>query len=73
VSDLVEHCYARGWTDGLPVVPPTAERVQRMLGDHADQRDEVVAVLDPSGGIATREKVAANAVMAGCLPASLPT
>jgi len=72
VTDLVEHCYAQGWTDGLPVVPPTRERVDAMLGDRADRADDVVAVLHPSGGVATLEKVAANAVMAGCLPQHLP-
>jgi hypothetical protein len=71
-SDLVEECYRRGWTDGLPVVPPTPERVEQMLGADAASRDEVVAVLPPSGGVATLEVVAANAVMAGCLPSYLP-
>ena len=43
--DLIEECFTRGWTDGLPVVPPTRARVERMLGDRIDQRDEVVATL----------------------------
>jgi hypothetical protein len=72
VTDLVEHCYEQGWTDGLPVVPPTPGRVDALLGDRMDRRDEVVAVLDPAGGVATLEKVAANAVMAGCRPEYLP-
>lgn len=72
MDDLVERCYERGWTDGLPVVPPTPARVEAMLGERAGCRDEVVAVLPPSGGVATLEKVAANAVMAGCRPAYLP-
>ena len=70
MTDLIEHCYAQGWTDGLPVVPPTQERVRQMLGQR--DGDEVVAVLHPARGVATREKVAANAVMAGCLPEHLP-
>lgn len=69
--DLVEECYARGWTDGLPVVPPTASRVDRMMASF-DDHDEVVAVLAPSGALVTRRLVAANAVMAGCLPEHLP-
>ncbi|MEZ5099987.1 MAG: hypothetical protein R3C15_09365 [Thermoleophilia bacterium] len=72
VADDVEACFAAGWTDGLPVVPPTRERVERMLGAWADRRGEVVCVLAPQGGHATLEKVAANAVMAGCLPEHLP-
>jgi hypothetical protein len=72
VVDLIEECFARGWSDGLPVVPPTRERVERMLGARADRRDEVVATLPPSMGMATLEKVAANAVMAGCTPDLLP-
>ncbi|MCS6800948.1 MAG: hypothetical protein RMM58_03920 [Chloroflexota bacterium] len=68
--DLIEQCYAEGWTDGLPVVPPTRERVDAMLGGRPP--DEVVAVLPPSGAEATLEKIAANAVMAGCLPAYFP-
>lgn len=70
--DLIEHCYAQGWTDGLPVVPPTRERVDRMLGGWGEARDTVVAVLAPSQGTATLERVAANAVMAGCEPQHLP-
>src|SRR5690606_23379697 len=72
MTELLEHCHRQGWTDGLPVVPPTAERVERMLGERQAQRNEVVAVLPPSQGVATLEKVAANAVMAGCLPEHLP-
>jgi hypothetical protein len=72
MNNLIEHCYRQGWTDGLPVVPPTEARVSQMLGSRSDQRDVVVAVLDPSGSEATLGNIAANAVMAGCLPAYLP-
>ncbi len=68
----IEACYALGWTDGLPVVPPTPERVEAMLGAWAPRRAEPIATLLPSGGVATVEKIAANAVMAGCLPEFLP-
>ncbi|MCY4085873.1 MAG: hypothetical protein OXG37_03055 [Actinomycetia bacterium] len=67
-----EACYELGWTDGLPVIPPTLERVERMLGELSHRRDEVIAVLPPAGGMATLEKIAANAVMAGCRPEYLP-
>ena len=68
----VERCYELGWTDGLPVVPPTPERVDAMLGSRVANRHETVAVLEPTGAKATHEKVAANAVMAGCLPEYFP-
>lgn len=65
-SEAIEACFENGWSDGLAVVPPTVDRVQRMLGD----RDplEVIGVIPPAGGVATREKLAASAAMAGCLP-----
>jgi hypothetical protein len=73
VNDLLlEHCYDAGWTDGLPVVPPTPERVEAMLGGMVARSDEVVTTLDPGGGEATYEKIAANAVLAGCLPTFFP-
>ena len=62
---------SRGWGDGLPLVAPTPERVDAMLEDAADP-DEVVAVLPPRGGEATRRAIAVNAVMAGCPIGVLP-
>jgi hypothetical protein len=63
---------ARGWADGLPFIPPKEERVARMLS-YADRAPkEVVAVLPPRWGEATVEKIAVNAVMAGCLPQYFP-
>ncbi|MBI3965648.1 MAG: hypothetical protein HY329_08435 [Chloroflexi bacterium] len=58
--------YVRGWTDGLPIVPPTERRVEAMLAAGSWPRDEVLAVVPPRLGAATAEKVAINAVMAGC-------
>lgn len=72
LEDDVEACYARGWSDGLPVVPPTEERVLRMLTGTDRAPDEVVAVVPPDLVEATVEKVAVNAVLAGCLPEHLP-
>ena len=60
------------WSDGLPVLPPTPERVARMLGRHGAQRAEIVATLAPRSGRATREAIAINAVLAGALPEHLP-
>jgi hypothetical protein len=71
-QDPFEFMFERGLTDGLPVIPPTRERVLRMLtGTRRDPR-EVIASLAPNMGPATVEKIAANAVMAGCRPEYLP-
>lgn len=64
--------YAAGVTDGLPVVPPTAERVARMLKQCGFAADEVLTQLPPAYAAATWQDIAINAVMAGCLPACLP-
>ena len=71
-EDEWEQMYARGWSDGLPVVPPTAERVMRMLGGTTRHPHEIVTVVPPDLVECTVEKVAINAVMAGCLPEYLP-
>ena len=64
--------FERGWSDGFPVVPPTPDRVDRMLRATTRRRDEVIAILEPGFGVATVEKIAINALMAGCLPEYLP-
>jgi hypothetical protein len=64
--------YERGYTDGLPVIPPTEPAVLAMLDAARMQPDELIAVVPPEGGPATAEKVAINAVMAGCLPEYFP-
>ncbi|HXU37135.1 MAG TPA: TlpA disulfide reductase family protein [Blastocatellia bacterium] len=64
--DPFEYCSIFG--DPLPVIPPTVERVDRMLAACALSPDEVVALIPPNYGAATVEKIAANAVMAGCKP-----
>ncbi|RKU19526.1 hypothetical protein C6503_07570 [Candidatus Poribacteria bacterium] len=71
-EDLIEVCYEKGWTDGLPVVPPTPARVERILTGTDRDPDELIAAVPPKWGRATVEKVAINAVMAGCKPAYLP-
>lgn len=71
-EDEFEAMYARGWSDGLPLVPPTPERVERMLSGTTRAPDEVVCVMPPDLVDCTVEKVAVNAVMAGCLPEYLP-
>ena len=72
LEDEIETAFDRGWTDGLPVVPPTPARVLRMLDGTTRAPDEVVAVVPPDLVPATVEKVAVNAVMAGCKPEYLP-
>ncbi|MCC7105842.1 MAG: hypothetical protein IT307_11925 [Chloroflexi bacterium] len=62
----------RGWSDGLPLVPPTPERVARMLGSWAERGAEVVGPVLPSNRLATLGSIAANCVMAGCRPEYLP-
>jgi len=71
-EDEFEAMFARGWTDGLPVVPPTRERVLRMLSGTTRAPSDVVALCPPDLVELTVEKIAINAVMAGCLPEYLP-
>ncbi|MCB0994758.1 MAG: thioredoxin family protein, partial [Acidimicrobiales bacterium] len=71
-EDEHEALFDLGWTDGLPVVPPTVERVGRMLDGTSRTPDDVVAVVGPDLVEATVEKVAINAVLAGCRPEYLP-
>ncbi|MEL6386790.1 MAG: TlpA family protein disulfide reductase [Pseudomonadota bacterium] len=71
-DDVAEFMFDQGFSDGLPLVPPTAERVLRMLEGTPRGAQDVVAELPPHMGIATVEKIAINAVMAGCKPEYLP-
>jgi hypothetical protein len=72
LEDEFEAMHERGWSDGLPLVPPTEARVLRMLEGTSRRPDEVVAVVPPDLVECTVEKVAINAVMAGCRPEHLP-
>ncbi len=72
LEDEIEACYDREWSDGLPVVPPTPTRVYRMLQGTARAPDEVIGIIPPDLAPCTVEKVAINAVMAGCKPEYLP-
>jgi len=64
--------YSRGWTDGLPVIPPTVERWEAMLEGAGLHPDTEIGLIEPRLGQATVGKVATNAVMAGCEPAHMP-
>ena len=68
VVDPIESLFERGVTDGLPGVPPTRERVAQALAAVGRPADELVALVPPNYGRATVEKIAVNAVMAGCRP-----
>ncbi len=71
-DDEAEACFDRGWTDGLPVVPPTDERILRMLGGTRRAPGEVIGHVPPNLAACTVEKAAINAVMAGCRPEYFP-
>lgn len=71
-ADPVEECYERGWTDGLPVTPPTRERVLAMLSGTTRAPGDIVGIVPPDRVECTVEKVAINAVMAGCKPEYMP-
>jgi hypothetical protein len=62
----------RRWSDGLPIVPPTVERVKRMLHQTPRGRYELIARIAPGYGTATVERIAINAVLAGCDPEYMP-
>jgi hypothetical protein len=72
VSEHIEFCFARGWTDGLPVLPANSFLVHEMLQAAALRPDEVVAEMPSRKVSVTAEKVAINAVMAGCKPEYMP-
>ena len=67
-ADLV----SRGWSDGLPLVAPTPEKVAALVAASGREADEVVGTFAPGNGIGTVRKIAANAVMAGCKPEVMP-
>ncbi len=71
-TDPFEYFFDLPWSDGLPVVTPTEERLARMLGGTTRDPDEAIGYIPPANHQATVEKVAHHAVMAGCKPAYLP-
>jgi hypothetical protein len=72
LQEVNQFYYRRGWSDGLPVIPPTEEAVKEMLAGTDLPPDHLVTTLGPLRGKATVEKIAVNAVMAGALPTHLP-
>jgi hypothetical protein len=72
LEDINHFFYRRGWSDGLPVIPPTEEAVAEMLTGTDMAPDHLVAKLEPRLGKVTVEQIAINAVMAGALPTYMP-
>jgi hypothetical protein len=72
-DEVTEYFYERGWTDGLPIVPPTELRLDAMLaGMPWRAAEELISIVPPKMGHATMRQIAVNAVMAGCRPEYLP-
>jgi hypothetical protein len=72
LQEINKFYYRKGWTDGLPIIPPTEEAVAEMLTGTDLPPDHIVATIIPRKGKATIEKIAINAVMAGALPTYMP-
>ena len=72
-EDDMEACFDRGWSDGLPVVPPTPVRIMRMLAGTELEAGELIGSVPPDNIPCSVEKVAINVVMAGCKPEYFPT
>src|SRR5437764_10541636 len=71
-TDLIEWYFEQGWTDGVPVVPPTAEKVAAMVAALGGEPELVECRVPPRYGSLTREVLAINLVMAGCKPEYAP-
>jgi hypothetical protein len=71
--DAMNAAFVRsGWSDGMPLIPPTEGKVSAMIEAGGRPRDEIVGIFEPGFGVGTIEKIAANAVMAGCKPETMP-
>jgi hypothetical protein len=72
-EDFYNYAYESKWTDGLPVIPPTPKRIEQFLATVDGDPDAVMFIMPPRNGPCTLRGIAANAVMAGCLPEYFPT
>ncbi len=72
VEAINNYYLEKGWSDGLPIIPPTIEAVEKMISGTNMNPEDIIATVAPLGGEATVEKIAINAVMAGCIPEYLP-
>lgn len=71
-DEIQEAFYMKQWSDGLPVVPPTLEKVEEFLAFTDRDPEEAIGVLEPSMGVLSVWKIAVNGVMAGCRPEYMP-
>ena len=62
----------KGWSDGIPIIPPTADRIALFLEQTPDDPNRIIGVLQPSGSAATVRNVAINGIMANCRPEYMP-
>ena len=70
--EVNEFFFEQAWSDGLPVIPPTRQGVERMLRGTRRDRDELIGTIAPAWGKATVERIAINGLMAGCRPEYMP-
>jgi hypothetical protein len=71
-AELIEAYYQQGWTDGFPVIPPSEHSIRAMLAAAGLQENTVIATITTRNTVITADKVALNAVLAGCLPEYMP-
>ena len=72
LDDAIEFCFQQGWTDGLPVIPPTEEKVLQFLDMAGRHPSDVIGIEPIRGRVITAEKVAISGVLAGCRPEYMP-
>jgi len=72
MTTAYEYAYDQGWTDGLPIIPPTPDAVERFVAASNRTVEEIIGIIPPRKGQATVEVIAVNAVMAGCRPEYMP-
>lgn len=71
-DDMQARFIGNGWSDGLPLIPPTHAKVEAMIAASGRDGNDVVGLFEPGFGVGTVRKIAANAVMAGCRPEAMP-
>ncbi|MFH0748829.1 MAG: hypothetical protein V1915_02765 [Candidatus Bathyarchaeota archaeon] len=72
IEKIFDDLYEKGWTDGLPIIPPTKQRIEKMLEFTDKKPDDSLGRIPPSEYEATVESVAANAVMLAANPSTFP-
>jgi hypothetical protein len=72
IEAIYDYAGEQGWIDGLPIIPPTRARVERMIAGSGRGAQDLVSMIPPNNAPATIEKIAVNAVMAGCKPEYMP-